>query len=300
MQVSAVVGSSTVALSDGTIGYLVGWDGLGHLPLRRLLDSGPQQHGATDRGFKGQERTFALAFDVPGSTPANLESRRNALLNTLRPSAAVAQALLFTLDSGALRQIDCNFDGATLRFATQDRHGYLQRVAAGFIAATPTFYDPAESETEWTLVVINELTFPIEFPIVFGGGLISETIAVTYTGSWDAYPLIEITGPLNGTKVQNLTTAETLDFSAYPIAAGEVVTIDCRYAAKSARNNYGANLVRYLSQASDSDLDTFHIAAADPPLNPPSKINELYVEGSGAVLDQTRVVLRYNTRYVGI
>jgi len=299
MQVSAVVGSSTVALSDGTIGYLVGWDGLGHLPLQRLLDSGPQQHGSTDRGFKGQPRTFQLAFDVPGSTPANLESRRNALLNTLRPSS-LPLALRFTMDSGVLRQIDCHLDGASLRFATQERQGYLQRVAAGFIAATPTFYDPSEATAEWTLAPLAELTFPIEFPIVFGGDLISETLSVTYTGSWDAYPRIEITGPLNNTKIKNLTTAETLDFSAYPINTGEVVTIDCRYAAKSARNGAWTNLVRYLSQASDSDLDTFHIAAADPPMNPPSQVNELYVEGSGAVAGATRVVLRYHTRYVGI
>jgi len=300
MDAYAVAGGHKISLSDGDICYLMGWDGLGAMPLRRLMDSGPQQHGSTDRGFKCLERHFQLVLDLLGTSAPDLEVRRRRLRNALRPSNSAPLSLLFELDSGAERQIDCAYDGESLRMGTQDRLAFYQRMVAGFIAGTPVLYDPTPIEYVWTLAVLEKIRFPIEFDLEFGGDLISETVSIPYGGSRYAYPIITITGPLNNTQIHNLTTSELLDFSTYDVAAGEVVTIDCRYAHKSVRNQDNDNLLSYITQNSDSDLATFHLQAAEPPLDLPVKVNEIYVMGSGAVAGQTRVALTYYTAYDGI
>jgi hypothetical protein len=71
------------------------------------------------------------------------------------------------------------------------------------------------------------------------------------------------------------------------------VTIDCREGWRTVTNNWGENLLHYLS--ADSDLGSFHL---DPDL--PGGLNHLVAAGAGAAAGQSQFRLSWNDRYLGI
>ncbi|MBU0493655.1 MAG: phage tail family protein [Chloroflexi bacterium] len=292
--VYAVVGGTAYNLTDGTVCYFMGQDGLGMTPLHRLRERGAQQHGETDLGFRLDPRQFTLLFGINASSLSDLWDKRATLLNYFRPHDSGTLAVRLALDNGATRQIDAVYVGA-LQMPTTDRQGFFQRVAVNLEAPYPVLYDPTEQEVTWALAALDNLTFPIAFDIVFGSGVISETETIAYIGTWDSFPIIEITGPLNGPVVTNETTGDVLDLSGYNVAAGETVTIDTRYGYKSVVNNFGTNLIDELTE--DSDLATFRLVAPVPPNT--SRDNLVNVVGAGAVAAQTQIKLRYYLWYVG-
>ncbi len=130
--------------------------------------------------------------------------------------------------------------------------------------------------------------------MVFGTAFLTDTQIINYVGTWKSLPVLIITGPIFTPRIDNLTTGEKLEFSSN-IAAGRVVTIDLAYGVKSVTDDLGNNLIGQLT--TDSDLATFHIA---PDPEAPNGVNQIQIQGGGAVPGETSVELRYFTRYFGI
>lgn len=110
----------------------------------------------------------------------------------------------------------------------------------------------------------------------------------TVSGSWEDYPVITLTGPMNDPVVENMATSETLDFTGSTISAGQVYEIDLRYGYKTVKVG-GSSIINKLSN--DSDLATFHLTPG---------MNALRVTHTGGTSAASGVVVAYYDRYLGL
>jgi hypothetical protein len=289
----AIVGGTTYNLINGTYAYWIGEDGTGNAPSRRITEQGPLQHGDTDVDVRLDPRVFMESFIL---TPASLSDHytmRSALLAVFRPSATKMN-LRWTLDNGAVRQIDCAVIGGPT-FSSAEREGFAQKMVVQFRANDPTFYDPTQNATTFGVGGgAGAFSFPLSFPVSFGGSTVNQTSTISYAGTWRDYPTIVIVGPITNPIITNVTTGDILDFTGITIIAGDSYTIDCRYGFKTIVNAAGTNKIADLTDA--SDLATFSLEAAP---DATGGLNDLRVTGTSANA-VTQVYIRYYNRYVGI
>jgi hypothetical protein len=225
---------------------------------------------------------------------------RNNLLNYVRPnrqySGQFSPGILRKwLPDGTKRDIYVIIEsGPNFTYPTEywDMWGFTETLR--FIAHDPIFFNPTQICVSWVLTPNDELSFPISFPISFGGLIINSTLNIVYTGTWMSYPLIRMYGPIAGCTITNSATGQKITFN-YTISAGEYVTITLNYGNKTVLNNLGMNLIGSIS--TDSDLSTFHIAAAPEAAG---GLNPIVVVASGVDPLITRIDLAYYTRYIGI
>jgi hypothetical protein len=275
--------------------FVLGTVGLGQSPVLRLETSGAQQHGATSRGFFLRPRNFALALGFEATSRNEYwNTRRQDLVRLFRPNASPIQ-LKFTLPTSEVYQIDCHYIGG-LDFPYTARVAYLESVTLELRAPDPTLYNPVESNEIFALGAGgSSFTVPLPIPWPIGASTLDVTRPIAYTGSWSAYPIIRIVGPITNAKIENLTTEEVLDFTGTTITAGHWYEIDTRYGYKQVVDDLGNIVTDDLTD--DSDLGTFHLEAPEGVVA--SKTNDIRVTGS-SVTSATEVYMRYNTRYTGI
>lgn len=269
-------------------------DGLGMAPVRRLEERGPQQHGATDLGFRLDPRTITLVLGFQAGSLAEFYSRRETLLRLLRPTNTPLQ-LRWELENGERRGIFAHVASGPA-MGSQDRLGLSQRAGVILRAADPLFFDWVGQSAVYGVGggSSDAWIIPWAIPWTIGSSTIGGSRAITNPGSFDALPRIIITGPITSPVITNTTTGEVLDLTGYSLTAGQTLTIDCRDGVKTVTREDGSNQIAQLSEA--SDLATFHLAA-DP--DAPGGSNSISVAGSGATT-ATEVFLQFNPRYIGL
>ena len=293
-RVSVISGTTEVYLDDGDIYRLTGINGIGMVPLERIVESGPMQHGDSDVGYRLRARVINLAIIAKGGTDSDWFQCRDALLRLFRPADSALKLRIADIDM--VRQIDCHFAGAMEMTPEVGIAPRWQRLGIQLRAPDPTFYDPEGESVMFVLGVGTEaMEVPLEVPWMVGVSAIAASAVCVNPGSWLAYPTIAITGPIDDAILTNETIGEKLDFSGTTIPAGVDYVIDCRYGRKTVvRSSDGANRVGDLTE--DSNLATFRIDS-DP--DAPGGINVLSLTGAGANAN-TRVVVQYNARYLGV
>ncbi len=293
MKFEAIVAGVTYDLSDITTFIFIEESELGMAPVRRLTESGPLQHGASDVGFRLSPRKFRLKLAGNADDGTTLDTRRAALLNIFKPRNDPLQ-IRKTLNDGGLRQIDCFWNGG-LTFRSSERQGMSPVEVIELLAPDPTFYDPTAVAVNFGLTGgSGEFAIPLEIPWNIGSSVINQVKDITYAGTWLTYPIITIYGPIEDAVITNETMDLKLDFTGVTIAAGTWYVIDTRYGHKTVTKNDGTNKIADLTD--DSDLATFHLAA-DP--DAAGGVNSVRIEGSG-VTEATQVYMSYYTRYVGV
>lgn len=305
MDVKAIVGGTTYYLTMGDLAEvgtelgedlrLVAFDNLGMSPNHRLSSRGPQQHGESDEGFRLDPRYFSLVWEmVGGGTRGALFTLRRRLLGILRPMESPT-VLEFVLDNGDVRRIDAYVQDAPMGHNAGERYDSL-RVGVQFKAPDPTFYAASDVNVVFSLGGGSAaLEVPLTVPMNVGVSTLDQVRTIAYAGSWYAFPIVKIVGPITDAVVTNELTGEKLDFTGTTIAADDYYEIDTRYGQKTVVDSSGANKIGAL--ADDHDLSTFHL---EPPEGEDSvRNNSIRVEGE-SVTAATEVYVRYRTRYVGI
>lgn len=276
-------------------GYnVIGDVNLGAAPVQRHETRGAQQHGSTDRGRTLRARNFGLTFKADGQTFRGYWDIRDELIRVFKSTEALYE-LRFTFGNGDVRSIDCNRSGG-LTYPSNRRSAFSDRPTVEFRAPDPTFYDPNEqSETYGIGGGGDAFEIPLAIPWEIGSSVIDITKSIAYGGSWQAYPIITINGPITNCVISNLTTSEVLDFTGTTIGVGDYYEIDTRYGHKTVIDSSGVSQQADLTD--DSDLGTFHL---EPPvLDDATRDNDIQVTGSG-VTEATEVYLRFKVRYEGI
>lgn len=295
-------------LHDGETYFMLSDTGHGMPPIEYITERGPLQHGETALDFRLRPRLITMLTRRRFPCRDDYWDGRSDLLDALRPNRqAIGQfdpgRLRKILPDGSMRDLDVFIEsGPVFEPRALDKWDELAFTETlRFVAHDPVFYDPLTQAQVWVLTVDDNLIFyeapgyldRLVFPIWFTAAVISSYLNLTYGGTWPAYPTIIVTGPATNIIIENITTGERLELS-YVIAAGEVVTFDLRYGHKTITNQWGDNLLPYLS--ADSDLATFHL---EPDPGAAGGINQMWVFCSGADLN-TSVEIQWLTRYIGL
>lgn len=293
-KLEAVVGGETFTLSADLVLEHLGNTGFGLPPVNRNTERGPYQHGETNKGFRLAPRTIQLVLLAYGDSEAAYFTQRDFLLYLFSPSDEPIKLRLTT--PNGQRQIDCYYSGG-LELPSSERYAHSQRVAVSLFAPDPTFYDPTTTTLSFGISATGgALNIPLVVPMMVGSAELNQTIAVSYGGTWDTYPVVTIYGPITNPVITNETTGDILDFTGTIIPNGDWYTIDTRYGSKRVYRNGSLDDNRVYQLSSDSDLATFRIARKP---TAPDGINVFRVSGTGAN-QTTQVYLSYNTRYIGV
>lgn len=277
-------------------------EGLGMPLISYLTQKGPSQHGETIVGYRLQPRTIQLLVRQNSCDRIAYWENRSILIDNIRPNntpiGSTAKGKLRKLfQDGSMRDIDVVIDQGPIFTARDlsvwDEWGFTETLR--FIAHDPTFYNPVEKSIAFS--DLNDpssfLIFPFSFDLIFGGYTYGTSSILTYTGSWQAYPRIVITGPAENLLLINLSTSEVIELN-YNVSAGQTITIDLAFGVKTVVDNTGRNLAGAISL--QSNLDTFHFAPSPEVTNGQ---NYLYVYASGTT-DDSSVIFYYNERFIGI
>lgn len=292
---TAIVETTEYQIDDGdSYGLLVAHDGWGMSSVIRHTLRAQNEHGDTDYGYLLNPRFGTLVFEIPGESLSDLYTRRQSLLNIFHPGKTVK--LKWQLPNGQTRQIDTVFDSEMQ--GTWDAQDWaIQKMAIVLKASDPTFYNPAQAlhtiapgggANAWEIE-----PWAIE-PWNIGGATLDYTEAIAYTGSFLAYPLIRIEGPITNPVITNQALGVKLDFTGTSIGTGEWIEIDTSPRAKTVLDDEGINM--YSALSSDSSLTGFYIAADD---EVSGGNNSIKFEGT-ATNQLTRILFRYYTKYLGI
>jgi len=276
--------------------------GWGTPPINYITQRGPFQHGETVRDYFLRPRVIQMLIRQQFCNRDDWWGGRALLLDAIRPNR---QTVPTAIEPGQLRRVQSDGSIRDLnvyltegpRFEPRNRTGWdewaFQEVLR-FIAYDPIVFDPTEIEEVLGLDLTLELVFPIDFPIIFGASAIDDTVDLTYSGTWETFPTIVITGPMSNFRIVNNTTGEEIELT-YNIGVGDTITIDLSYGVKTVVDAGGTSRIGALTP--ESDLATFHIA---PDPEAPGGVNNLTVTGLGATPGVTQVAVSYFNRYFGI
>lgn len=288
-------------LHDAYDRWLLGFTGWGMPPIEYITQRAPQQHGETVIDFRLRPRTVQYTFRQEGCSRMDYWNNRGVLIDHLRPNRQTGFAfntgkLRKILPDGSRRDLDVVIESGPVFAArsedTWDEFSFTESLR--FRADDPTIYDPELQSANWVIATTNNLVFPASFSIVFGASVINSTLSVTYTGTWLAYPIITMTGPLEVPIIENQTTGEKIALS-YNIDPGEVVTVSLGFGQKTVVSNTNGDV--FGTVTTDSDIATFHLAPAP---EAPGGVNDLYAFGGGGIAGETEISVAWYTRYIGI
>lgn len=275
-------------------------DGLGMPPIEYITQQGAFQHGETPLDFRLGSRTIQLQIRQDSCSREKYWEKRSLLINMIRPNRVSSFApgiLRKEFPDGSKRDIKVSIQqGPTFvarNLDTWDEWGFTETLR--FIAHDPIFFNPAKKIINIPLQgsVQSNLIFPTEFPILFGATAFFLNNSIIYPGSWIEFPVLKITGPANGFKIENLETSEFIKLD-YSIQAGEIVTLDLTPGVKTIENSLGINLNGVATI--DCDFVTFHI---EPSPEAPGGTNTFLISASG-VNDESNLAIEYYERFIGI
>ncbi len=269
-------------------------DGLGMPPVRHIDEQYAQQDGATYLATWLQRRIVTISFQLINTTESDLWDAREEL-NVLAKQFAAGFRLQVDLPNGAQRRIHLRYSSEMTGQRTWNM-GHMRQVAVmQCIAHNPVWYDPTSELWSYALPLgLGDWAFPLGFPEGFGAAALDVLEIRNYVGTWKAYPIIELTGPIDDCVIENETTDEKLDFTGYNLAAARTITIDLTPGVKTVTHSTDGNIVDELT--TDSDLGTWHIAAHPEALNGD---NTMHVTGTNATA-ATKIEIQFNTQYIGI
>lgn len=277
---------------------LMNMTGWGKPPEELHTISGPYQHGNTLVSYRLAPRIISVDLGHESCSRSEWFNMRSRLvnemgLNNASPNSPVPGTLLWQyFVNGVLttRALDVYLTKG-LGFAPLDgwrANSVLESLE--FTAHNPVIYDPTQitqSIDTWTA----ELRFPVTPPFVLGTS--SGSKVITYTGTWEEHPEIQIIGPAGNVYIENITTGKFIRFM-YGVSVGETVTFDLTYNDISVTNNYNMDLMAYVSD--DSAIGEFSLQPS-PIVTGGNNTIKVYLAGNGAT---TKVNVLYYNRYYGV
>jgi hypothetical protein len=292
-QVTLLIGNNSYSVSSGTSFWRIEDTDLAFPPIRRLEEYGPLQHGTTDLGFRLNPRIITLRLKSAAQTTiGNLYTNRATLIDYFKPTNNTPIQVRYTLDNGNVRQIDCY----TVAFKAdeRDRSGFVQTYTIALKANDPLFYDPVQRAVTWSTMG-SGFAVPLAVPVAVGTGpAINDIYRINYSGTFPSYPIIVLTGPMNGPIVKNLVTGDKLDFTGFYLPGNYSITIDTRFGFKTVKDSNGVTQLGKLSR--DSALGSFRLET-DP--NVPNNINSILIEAAN-VKTGAQAVMYYYSKYIGL
>lgn len=260
--------------------------------------SGPFQHGTTFVSYRLQPRTITLDLLHKYCSRSELYAGRSTLLDQMglnnaspnAPQAGVLRWRYIQNDQYLVRDLDVFLSRGLGFQPLESWRNWAVQESMEFIAPNPVIYEPVD-RTATISTFTSTLRYPIVFPFVLGA--VSGTSNITYTGTWESFPTITITGPASDIYILNQTTGSFIRLM-YTVSVGETVTITLAYNNRAVTNNLGRNLLGYVSD--DSTFNDFSLQT-DNIVTSGINVMKVWLTGDGAT---TSVVFTYRNRYYGV
>lgn len=280
---------------------LMRFSGLAMPDIRYITDSGPFVHGSRVRDYRLQDRIVEF---VPYDRGCSRQTRWNNIGDitaTIRPNRGGSGRILVYLPDGTEREIDAWVSsGPSGEYDSESSFSAFDiREVLRFLAPFPVWRDPDQNQEIFT-VTISESCLDMCLPACIGDGIVTTgfvymPIAITYPGTWESYPTVEITGPITYPTIENQTTGKTIELQ-YIVVAGEKVTITLTPSQAVVKNNFGVDLIGTISNL--NDLGSFSIIPES--VDAPNGVNDILTVGASAVAGLTAVTITYYDQYLGI
>lgn len=293
LRLELIKGASVLDVSDEVFYVWEGFTGFGMPPLHRQSERGPQQHGDTDRGYSLDPRLVNLVIVALGDDWNDVYAHIDQLNNYFHPASPTT--LRYLRPDGRTFHLDVFADGRPPFYDSTDIIGhYAVRVGMTLKANDPAWYDPTARSLTFSLGGGGDVTtVPTAVPTGVGASTIDQSIPVRYKGSWIAYPVIKIVGPITNPVIKNESTGgHLLDFTGTTIGVGEWFEIELRYGNKVIRNQAGVYQNGKLVDPNDLALFGFY-----PDPEAPDGINSIRVTGTG-INENSHVDFSWLDRYL--
>lgn len=257
----------------------------------------PNVMGERPLAVKLDVREVSLTIMYPGCSLSQLWNHKGTLLDFLRENRTPinniqpSRLTMYYREDGVYkaRALDVFFnDGLVFVPPGTSGNQYTIVEESSFTAYNPVVYDPTIQSFPLT-TFSSSLILPMTFPFTLGTHKASGTL--TYTGTWESYPIIEVTGPAKNFSILNVTADKRLNYWG-EVASDETVTFDLRDNIKTVTNNYGADVISRVS----GNINTFVIQVS-PLATGGNNAFEVYSEVYGPV---TRFDITYYNRYRGV
>ena len=275
-------------------------DGFGIPKAVRIEDSGPLQHGTSDRGMKLPARDIVLYIKLFADDWEDYYKKRAELARWFSPFGEAGTLQVTEAGVGIMSGTDgleiSGYAVEGLEYPGSDREGLNQIVPIVLHCANP-FWQDINATTVTFSGGGGSDTFgvPTVVPFKVGASTMLVSQFVDYVGDADAYPVIKVFGPVTDFKIwqagtNDLTQYTTLlDFTGTTIAAGDWYEIDLRYGVKTIKDSNGVNKISTLS--ANSNLATFRLFAGAS--------NYISMTGTG-ITSSTMAQLTWKNAYGGI
>ena len=227
----------TYELHDPPERYIMTMEGWGEPPLELETSRGSYQHGEFVTAYRLIPRRIIMLLRLSANSRDQYWEYRNNLSEILRlgrtdPNNPTLSSLRWILSNGNIRQLDGMISRGAVynkNAAVWDEWGATEEIH--FTAYIPIIYDPTQLTA--TLSGYNASA--------------TQTTTITYTGTWEEFPVIVVTGPGDGFYIKNTDTGFEIDYN-FAIAAGETVTFDLRTNYKTVTSSVHGNVVGKVAQ----------------------------------------------------
>jgi hypothetical protein len=290
---SVIANGVETSLDNGTLCYLIDYDGWGPPENHRLAIRGPEQHGETDLGFRLDPRYGKLKFKFPDIQLAAMYAHRDTFRKIFRPQNNLT--LKWTMPNGNIRYFDGHLFGpVSMHWNTQ----FWAAIEADvqFKVENAYCYDPVQKSVSFTYGGgVSPFDVPSLVPSFIGTSVIDQTNTFTYNGEWPSYPIVQVVGPITNFVVTHQQTGYKLQaITGLTIAALDYYIFDLRTGYKTVKDSSGVKQNANITQ--DSNLTNFVIG--DDVTCPPSGVNSIRVQGSG-ITGATQVNILWYENYLG-
>lgn len=285
-----------LVLPGGDRAFLA-YGGYGAPPVNYITRRGYKQHGLTEVDYLLDARNVSITlWQNKACSRQEYWDNRYALHEFLRPNRGGALRMTLRQPDGSLRALYVRANPG-LTFPSPADNSWMINEPLEFVAFDPIWFDPAAVVSVVPGITADQLVFPITFDvsnIIFGeSGLLFES-AITYTGSWQTFPVITLTGPYTSATIRHIEQDLIITLNV-PIMSGQSRTLDLTPGNQSLVDGSGANQFGDLGPL--SNLVNFSIVPAP---EAPGGVNTIRITLFGAIAGLSTVTLTYNTRYFAL
>lgn len=279
---------------------VVGMSGWGLSPRDTMTTRGPYQQGDTVIGQRLTPREISMTVHHNGEDKTDYWGNRGTLVDTFRenrtnlnyPTPGRLRFIYQVNGVPVVRELKVFFNEG---FVFQPENlqywdGYAIRESVSFVAHDPIVYDPTLVDAS-VPILEQHLILPMTFPFVLN--TFSGYSTITYTGTWESFPVIEIMGPVKNPVIYNYTTDKIIRLEVY-VALDETITIMLDYDQRSITSNVRGDMSYTVVE---SDLSNFSLREA--PIAP-GGVNEIVLYAEEYVPGISNFSLEYYNRYRGI
>lgn len=196
--------------------------------INYLTRRGYLQDGATELDYTIDIRTIAVAlWKAPACDRVTYWQNRAYLHDFLRPNLGGPLEFILTIPDGSRRALMVRPSPGLVFPINADDNAWHVDEPVEFVAFDPIWFDPGQVILAAAAAADQELVFPIDFPIWFGSGGSIYEASFTYTGTWESFPTLTITGPYTSLTLETSINAAAI-YMTVPISVGDtrIITLD--------------------------------------------------------------------------